>query len=431
MGARHEHEGAVDPFDREFIRCPFPTYDRLRSTHPVAYIDHGKGFWLVSRHALVDEVARDAERFSSQSGPLGSTRPSPAALARMAEIDPPGGLPGLVPTLLTLDPPGHSRNRRLISRAFSPAAARGYEAVTRRIGRDLIARFADGVPADFVRDFAVPLPIGVIAAALDVPDDGVDDVKRWSDAAVGAIGTDLTDDEFVENHRRLLELAAFLQGQIDAKRAREPTGDVLSRLVHARLSDEEAADFGADAPRGLTDDEIHSIVRQLLVAGNETTSNLLTQLIVRLASEPSWWDRMHEDPELIPAVVEEALRLASPSAVNQRAARHATELAGAHIEPGDIVLVGYLAANHDPDVFPEPERFDPTRPNLSDHVAFGRGIHFCPGASVARMEARIALEELTSAFAGYRIPPTEGLAWNRSFQLRAMTAVPFTPHVRF
>lgn len=418
----------LDPFDPAFIACPFPAYQALRRSGGVSYVDRGKGFWLVTRHDLVKQVVTDPQRFSSQSGPLGSTLPSPELQARMRAVAP-HGRRGDVPTLLTLDPPAHTRNRRLISRAFTPASVRRYEEWTRRVCRSLIdamaARAHQGRPVDFVADFAVPLPVSVIAHALDVPHDRVEDFKRWSDASVAAIGSDLSDDEIVEDLTEMLELEDFVAAQIDRKRRAGPAPDIMSQLVHAQLSDDDAADLDLASRRGLSDDEIQSIVRQLIVAGNETTTNLLTQLILAFSDDPRWWDRMFGEPDLIPAVVEEGLRLASPSAVNQRLAKCPVELGGVTIPEGDIVLVCYLAADHDPSVFPDPERFDPRRPNLAEHLAFGRGIHFCPGASLARMEARIALEELVAGIESFELSP-EPLQWNRSFQLRAVRTLPLS-----
>jgi cytochrome P450 len=424
--------GAFEPFDPAFIACPFPTYDALRAGPGATWVPHGKGFWFVTRHDLVRQVAGDPTRFSSQSGSLGTVPPSPELLARIAEVARDGV--GDVPTLLTLDPPGHTRNRRLISRAFSPAAVKRFEPLARAIARELIAGWRDGEEIDVVARFAVPLPVRVIARGLDVPDDRVDDFKRWSDASVAAIGTRLDDDAVVASVVAMTELKAFILEQIERKRAEPLADDVLSNLVHAQLSDDETSDLSAggagEVRRTLSDLEIVSIVRQLIVAGNETTTNLLGQLLVRFAAEPSWWARLRDDPSLVPAVVEEGLRMASPSAVNQRRTTCPVHLDGADVPAGSNVLVSYLAANHDPRVFPDPERFDPTRPNLGEHLAFGRGIHFCPGAALARMEARVALEELTAAVESYTVPPIEALEWNESFQLRALRRIPFTPRLR-
>jgi cytochrome P450 len=428
MAHRDHHRADLDPFDPSFIARPFSAYHDLQARGGAAYIDRGKGFWLITRHDLVRDVVSDPKRFSSQSGSLGATTMSPELQARLRAMAP-DGRPGDAPTLLTLDPPGHTRNRRLISRAFSPVAAKRYEPMTREVCRNLIDRWRDGATVDFVADFAIPLPVRVIAHALDVTDDRIDDFKRWSDAAVAAIGADLTDDEVVEDYAELLELAAFVAEQIDRKRRDGPAPDIMSQLVHAELDDEEAAELGGVTRRTLTDDEIQSIVRQLLVAGNETTTNLLTQMMVELAATPEWWQRMRSDPSTIPGVVEEGLRVASPSAANQRRATCPVQLGPVMVDEGEVVLVGYLAADHDPDVFADPERFDPSRTNLGDHLAFGRGIHFCPGASLARMEARVALEELTAAIESYEVGGPDERPWNTTFQLRAIKSLPFTPHL--
>ncbi len=412
----------LDPFDRAFIGCPFPTYAALRDEHPVVRVAHGKGFWLVTRHDLVREVVSDTATFSSQVGSLGLVPPSPELLAELKRIAPRIG--NETPTLLTLDPPGHTRNRRLISRAFAPLAVRAYEPLARSICRELLASWRPDEPFDFVGGFAVPLPVRVIARGLDVPDDRVDDFKRWSDAAVAPIGARLSDAEMIESVLGSAAMREFILEQIARKRATPGGADVLANLVDARLSDDETTDLGTATERQLSDDEIVSIVRQLLVAGNETTTNLLTQAMVRFHDEPEWWGRMRQDPSIIPSVVEELLRIITPSGVNQRKTTRQVTLGGVTIPAGENVLVVYLSANHDDRVFPDPERFDPARPNLADHFAFGRGIHFCPGASLARLEARVALEELTKSVDRYSLDDRDHLDWNETFQLRAVRRLP-------
>ena len=417
----------LDPFDPSFIACPFPRYEALRDGSGATWVPHGKGFWLITRHDLVRRVAGDVGTFSSEAGSLGTVPPSPELAAAIDELAPDGI--GDVPTLLTLDPPGHTRNRRLISRAFSPAAAKRYEPLARSIVEELLAGWRDGEQVDFVSTFAIPLPVRVIARGLDVPDDRVADFKRWSDAAVAKIGARLSDEQVLDSVRAALELKEFILEQIARKRAHPPAEDVLSSLVHAELSDDEAEGLEAGARRVLSDLEIVSIVRQLIVAGNETTTNLLGQLLVLFGEQPEWWRRMQDEPSIIPAVVEEGLRWTSPSAVNQRRTTCPVDLDGVDLPPQTNVLLAYLAANHDERVFPDPERFDPERPNLAEHLAFGRGIHFCPGAALARMEARVALEELTAGVDRYEAPPFTSLRWNESFQLRALRAIPFVPHL--
>jgi cytochrome P450 len=219
------------------------------------------------------------------------------------------------------------------------------------------------------------------------------------------------------------ELSFFLLDEIADRRA-NPGDDLLSTLVHATLTDDETADLEADTARQLSDEEIVSIVRQLLVAGNETTTNLLTQMMVRFSAEPDWWQRLRDEPALIDGAAEELLRLISPSGVNQRRTTRDVELGGVTIPAGADVLVIYLSADHDERVFPEPETFDPLRANVREHLAFGKGIHFCIGAALARLEIRIALHELTRAVESFELVDPDHLAWNRSFMLRAIKRLP-------
>ena len=332
---------------------------------------------LITRHELVRRVAGDVGTFSSEAGSLGTVPPSPELTAAIDELAPDGI--GDVPTLLTLDPPGHTRNRRLMSRAFSPAAASAYEPLARSIVEELLAGWPDGEQVDFVSTFAIPLPVRVIAHGLDVPDDRVADFKRWSDAAVAKIGARLSDEQVLASVRAAVELQEFILEQIARKRAQPQGDDVLSSLVHAELSDEEAEGLEARARRVLSDLEIVSIVRQLVVAGNETTTNLLGQLLVLFGEQPGWW-RPHARGALDHprgrggrAPVDVAER-GEPAAhlVSRRPRRRRPS-------PQTNVLLAYLAANHDERVFPDPERFDPERPNLAEHLAFGRGIHLSRG----------------------------------------------------
>ena len=416
----------IDPFSRDFIKCPYPHYETMRAEGGAHYVDKGRGFWLLTRHDDVKRIAADHDAFSSEAGSLNMVPPSPELLKRIAELAPEGI--GDVPTLLRLDPPGHTRNRRLVSRAFTPHAVKQYEPLAREISRELISNWQSGMRVDFLREFAIPLPVRVIAHGLDVPDNRVEDFKRWSDSAVAQIGSNLTDDQRLACVKDSLELRDFIMEQIERKRAAAPADDVMSKLVHARLTDEEASDIIGDDSRVLSDAEIVSIIRQLLVAGNETTTNLLCQMIVNFGEMPDWWDEMRVKPDIITQVVEESLRLATPSGVNLRRATCPAIVGGQEIPQNSAVLLSYASANHDERVFPEPETFDPFRDNLSESLAFGRGIHYCPGAALARMEARVAMEELTKAIPTYTSIPMKQLPWTESFQLRALKQVPFTPY---
>ena len=202
-----------NPFDPATLQCPFPHYAQMRDEQPVMYIE-SMDMYLVTRHDLVLQVIRDVETYSSRFGRASLPLP-PEAHDRMAAVVAEGW--PRVPTMLTADMPDHTRYRRLISKAFTPKVIAELQPVIRRITTRLIDSWIDAGSIEFVEQFGVPLPVEVIAHALNVPDDRLADFKRWSDASVGAIGADLSDDEWVENHRLLLELAAFIQGQIDRK----------------------------------------------------------------------------------------------------------------------------------------------------------------------------------------------------------------------
>jgi len=413
---------AFNPTDPGFISCPFPQYEQLRNECPVVHLPQGRGFYLVTRHEDILRVVTDPKTFSSQVRSLAFDEFAPGLVAQMVEVAKQG--PPNIPTLLTADAPVHTRNRRLVSRAFTPRAVKEHEPLMRRVSKEFIAGLRSGTEVDFVRGFAIPLPVTVIAEALAVPADRIDDFKRWSDAAVALIGSKLPDHEVLESVKDGAELGNFVLEQI-AERRKNPGGtDVLSTLVHARLADDETTDLEAGAERQLSDFEIYSIVRQLLVAGNETTTNLLTQMMVLFHHQPEWWARLRAEPSLIPAAVEELLRIFSPSAVNQRITTRDVELGGVTIPQGANVLVGYLSGGHDERKFPDPERFDPTRPNVGEHLAFGHGVHFCVGASLARLEARVAIEELTQGIERYELADPDHLQWNSSFQLRAIKRLP-------
>lgn len=412
----------LNPVDPAFIACPFPVYEKLRSESPVTYLDYGQGFWFVTRHDLIVQAANDPETFSSNIGSLATATPTAELLEKMRAV----AAEGIrnVPSLLTADKPLHTRNRRLVARAFTPRAVELHEPEIRQACRDLIAHWDVSKPIEFVSQFAIPLPVRIIARALGVPASRADDFKRWSDGAVALIGSDLSDEEVLAAMRANNELSHFIQSEIVERRAHPGGDDILSTLVHATLSDEEASDLEKGISKQLSDLEIVSIVRQLLVAGNETTTNLLTQMMVRFHSEPHWWKSMQDDPAIIPHVIEELLRLTTPSGVNRRRTTRPVELGGVLIPAGADVLLAYMSGNHDEQVFSCPEEFNPDRKNMRESLAFGKGIHLCVGAPLARLEAKVAAEELVKAIASYELLEPDHLAWNQTFMLRAIHKLP-------
>ncbi|MGY1660823.1 cytochrome P450 [Geodermatophilus sp. SYSU D00705] len=298
------------------------------------------------------------------------------------------------PSMLVVDPPDHTRYRRLVSRSFTPRATADAEPLVRRIADDLLDRLegpaARGETVDLVAAYAAPLPVLVICDLLGVPPDRQADFLHWGAGAAATLDPGLPFRRFVAADRSLRDLHAFLAGHF-ARLRREPGDDLVSRLV-------AAADEGA-----LTDRELHATVMLLLGAGFETTVNLLGNAVVLLDAHREQWDALRADPSCWPDAVEEVLRHDSPVQITGRMVREDTTVAGTDLRAGTRVVVLLGAANRDPEVFTDPGRFDVTRPDAREHLAFSAGIHYCVGAGLARLEDAVALQALTERFPRLRV----------------------------
>lgn len=348
---------------------PFPTYARLRSEAPVVWHqpDDGPGWWVVSTLPEVLEVSRDPVRFCSGQGILtfeiGVEYPSP-------------------PTMMHTDPPDHTRYRKLVQPGFTPSKIRALEEPVRAIARTFLDQLPTGEPVDIVPALAEPVPVHVIADLLGVEDR--DRFVLWSDATIPGA----SEMSFEECQALMAEMQAFL---MDAGRSRRGgTGDdLITTLANVEVDGEQ-----------LSDDELLMFFNQLLVAGNETTRNMISGGLWALATNPGEWERLVADPTLIPSCVEEWLRWTTPVVAFMRTALVDTELRGVPIAAGDPILLLYAAANRDEASFgADSDAFRIDRaPN--PQVAFGFGPHFCIGAALARLEGRIVLEELLERWSG-------------------------------
>jgi cytochrome P450 len=330
-----------------------------------------------------------------------------------------------VSTMLTADQPEHTRYRRLVAKAFNPRAIAELEPVVRETAVGLIDSWIDRGHIDFVESFGVPLPVRVIAHALNVPDDRLDDFKRWSDDSIAGIGTNITIDQRIAAERGVNEFQAYFAEQIDRRRT-EPRDDLLTNLLNARIDhdDPEVVD-----KRPLDMPEMLSIVQQLLVAGNETTTKMLTEMMRLLAENPQQWQMVKEDPSRIDRVVEETLRLSTPTQGMWRIVTRDVELGGVAIPAGSRIVIVFSSANRDESVFADSDAFDPDRPGLREHIAFGKGIHYCLGANLSRLEGKVALEELSRRLDGFTLSASNTFEYFPSFMLRGLTRldVDFTP----
>ncbi|WP_216892235.1 cytochrome P450 [Nocardia alni] len=379
--------------DPATVRCPFATYARLRSEGGVHWSADLHAF-VVTRYETVTTVAKSPEVFSSEfvSGPGGTGK-----LARSIVADPhaDADLKRMAarrariaddPVLINADPPKHRHQRRLVNPVFRRARILALEQTVTMLIDQLIDEFAGGGDVEFVRAFAGPLPMTMIARVLGVPEDRMDDFRRWSEAITGATGATPKDPEVI---RRIFtdmdEFFVYFANALADRRAR-PLDDVLTDLL--------AVDNDG---RSLHEDEILGMVAQFLTAGNETTTALLASALLRLAENPGEAAELRANPEAVPAYIEEILRLRSPIQGLFRTARRDTVLDGVAIAAGSFVWIAYASGNRDETVYADAECLRPGR-EKSTHLSFGHGEHTCLGAPLARLEAVTAIRALLRRF---------------------------------
>ena len=402
-----------NPFDADTLQCPFPHYAQMRDEKPVMLIE-SMGMYLVTRHDLVLQVLRDPQTYSSMFG--GASMPLPPDDRTKLDEVMAEGYPR-VPTMLTADMPDHTRYRRLVSKAFTPKVIAELEPTIREITTRLIDSWVESGRIEFVEQFGVPLPVEVIARALNVPDARLADFKRWSDDSIAGIGTNISIEERVEAERGVNEYQRYFAAELE-QRMTDPQDDLLTALVQARVDDDDPE---VPDKRPLDIPEMLSIVQQLLVAGNETTTKLLTETMRLLGENPEEWRRLQADPSRASAVIEEALRLSTPTQGMFRIATKDHELAGVAIPKGARIVIVFASANRDETLYAQPDAFDPDRDNQRDHLAFGKGIHFCLGAALSRLEGRVALEELSRRLDSFALSDSNEYGYFPSFLLRGLT----------
>jgi len=413
-------EVTFDATDDDVVQCPYPHYRAMRDEAPVLELDgatvgrRGEQVFAVSRHADVKRILHDHKTFSSEFGSSAASA-SPELRARLKEVYA-AGWPN-VSTMLTEDPPSHTRYRRLVSMAFTPKRVSLLEPDIRRICEELVDGFDSEARVDFLNKFAVPLPVAAVAAILQVPDTHRAEFKKWADSSVAAIGRIISDDERIAAETDIVEQQHYFVSELEKRRA-EPQDDFLTDLLNAELPPDDDVEGGPlDIP------EMLSIIRQIQVAGSETTASLLADLMVQLAQHPDEWEKLKADPDRAAKVVEEGLRWASPNQGLFRIVKEDTEVAGTPIPKGSTIWVMYGSADHDDRVFDDPEAFDPDRERLNSHIAFGHGIHFCLGAALARLEAVTALKVLASRIDTMSVVDPDSLRYGSSFILRGLQAL--------
>lgn len=384
-----------DPYAYEIHEDPYPTYARLRTEAPV-YRNDERDFWALSRHADVLEGFRDSEVFSSAQG---------------VSIDPAASGPQAHKSMsfLAMDPPQHGRMRALVSRGFTPRRVLDLEPRIRELTRLHLDRAVEMGEFDFIGDFAGRLPMDVISELIGVPQVDRAELRRLADLLVHR--EEGVHDVPPEGVHAALTLAAYYADMIAQRRSRR-TDDLTSALLDAEIDGDS-----------LTDDDIISFLFLMVVAGNETTTKLLGHAWYWGWRNPDQLAIPWADPEEIPAWVEETLRFDTSSQMLARVTTTDVTRHGVTIPAGDRVLLLVGAANRDPEVFPDPDNYRLGRPEIAGIASFGFGRHFCLGASLARLEARVALEELVAMVESYDIDET-GASRVHSVNVRGFAHLP-------
>ena len=395
--------GRFNPFLPEFRQDPYPFYRRLRREAPVCR-NRVFGGWALFRHCDIVAVLQDP-RFSVQ-------RQHSRLFQRIQPFRglPPDFVAGITRNLLMLDPPDHTRLRRLVNRAFTPRRVAELRPRIEVLVDELLDDAARAPVPDLIRDFAYPLPVIVICELLGVPVEDRDRLKLWSDRLATILDPLQGEGGFPVLVQTYDEVATYFRA-LFAERRRAPRDDLVSALVAVQEDDD-----------ALTEAELLSLTMLLLGAGHETTTNLIGNAVLALLRFPDQRRRLQDDPSLMPSAVEEFLRYDSPVQLTDRVATADCEIGGRRVRRGEIVSLLLGSANRDPEVFPDPDRLDLGRQD-NPHVAFGHGAHFCLGAALARLEAQEAIAGLLRRFPAFTGDATPR-SYRRSVVLRGVMALP-------
>jgi cytochrome P450 len=390
----------------EAVRDPHTYFRRLREVDPVHWNPRHKA-WVVTRY---DDVAR-----ALRSSTLTAERITPfaAAVTRAAASDEVDATFAILKEWLVFrDPPEHTRLRRLVARAFTPTVVKARTAEIMETIDGLVDDLRDHDAVDLIQEFAFPLPAVVIAQMLGVPPEDRDLFKEWSDQLTSLVfGAYGQEDRFESAARGMIELRDYLMGLIN-QYEQHPGDNLISVLLEHEGDD------------GLSREELVATCTLLLFGGHETTTNLIGNGMLALLTHPEQLAMLRQQPGLIAPAIEEFLRYDGPARATVRLVKEDHELGGKHLRAGERVFLVNLAANRDPDVFPDPDTLDIGR-NPGNHLGFGVGIHYCLGAPLARLEGQFAITRLLEAFPDLRLnADPSSLAWHGTMLSRGLTHLP-------
>jgi cytochrome P450 len=388
---------SFNPWDENFRRNPYSFYQPLRMGPPPV-LRFFIPVAVITRHADVRATLRDQNRFSNVPIPNRMTMET-------AEVF------GDAPSVISSDPPIHTRLRKLVSRDFTVRAISELESHVRALTTTLLDEVAQKRQFDLMADFAVPLPVRIIAKILGIPGEHYETFKRWSDTLIELAsmppGAKLADSA----RANLAEMRAYFAEEIERRR-RHPGPDLMSSLVSAHEDTEM-----------LSASELMQFLVILLIAGNETTTNLIGNGMLALQNHPDQMKLLRREPALLPSAIEEMLRYDSPVQSVFRSAKQEVEIGGTVIEKGSGVFLMIGSANRDSAKFENSDVFDITRQE-NDHLSFGEGIHYCLGAPLARLEAAVAFGRILNRFPGLRLDGNPKLDYKTSFFVRSLKSLP-------
>lgn len=387
-----------DPLAPEFLADPFAFVEGL----PPVFYAPSIGYYVLSRHADVEAVFLDPETFSAAPAQL----PLVPLVEEAQQILLEGGHK-LQPSMVSLDPPAHTRLRSPTGRAFTPKRVADFEPKIRETVLELLDAIDVSQPFDLVAQLTAPLPQTIIFRFMGVSRPDWPQLREWGANRLALSWGRPTAEEQIDHARNMASYRGYLRGLVAAKAA-DRDDDFCSALL----------DIHDEDPDRLGHEEIASILFSLSFAGHETTNGLIGNSLRRLLEEPSRWDAIVADPGLLPGVVDEVLRYDPSVTVWRRQATRDIEIAGVRLAAGSKLFLWLAATGRDGRVFWNPERFDPQRPNAKKHLAFGKGIHYCVGAALGKLEAQVALELLAGRFPRLRLVGEQRLSFHTNISFR-------------
>lgn len=415
------HLAAYDPLAPAELSDPYPTYAMARSATP-AFFSTPIGLWFISRYDDVVAAIRDTETFSSEF--TGSTLADCVPASRAGEVAAlqAAGLPDDSRFLLTTDPPAHHARRQLAQQAFTPRRVASLEPLIADRAAQLCDAIAGGGPIEVMCAFAYPLTTTVIAGILGLGEQIAAQMRQAAEdlLVINSPGRRELDDDAAEDVIRRLGRISTLHHALAAElaaRRQTPTDDLLSAMAHTELAD------GTQ----LTDEDILAVSTELILAGTDTTANLIAHALIYATEDRRLWDGVGEDAETAKAVTEETLRRRGSSKGLFRVTTRDVNVSGVTIPAASVVQLLYGSANHDESRFPDPRAFILKRPGIEQHIAFGRGTHFCLGAPLARLETQLALRTLSRRFPDLTLAPGQEIIYLPALTTHTIAALHVLP----